>query len=79
MAASDDLRKAALRFRNADPQSFRDFIAAMEMWTGELLLAVTEASADRIFIDVGQARAAKAMLRILNECHLDRPKKPGAP
>lgn len=70
---------AAKRLRNADPQSFADFIQAMEEWTGQLLLAMTEAPPDSIFLAQGQARAARALLRILNECHLERPSKPGAP
>ena len=79
MSASDDLRAAALRFRNTDHRVFAEFISALEAWTGERLLAITEAPPDRIFIEVGQANAGRALLRILNECHLERPKKPGAP
>ena len=77
-SSSDPVRIAALRLKNVDPQAFQDFIGAMEVWTAELMVAMTLAPPDAIFLAQGQARAAKALLRILNECHLERPKKPGA-
>jgi hypothetical protein len=72
------VRLAAKRLRNADPQAFADFIAAMEEWTGHLLLAMTNAPPEGIFLAQGQARAARGLLRILNECHLEPKPKPGA-
>ena len=72
------LRVAALRMRNAEPQAFADFVVELERWVSLLLLGMTEAPPDAIFLAQGQARAARALLRVFNECHLQSPKKPGA-
>jgi hypothetical protein len=72
------VRLAAKRLRNADPQAFADFVAAMEQWTAGLLVAMIEAPDTHIFLAQGQARAARGLLRILNECHLEPKTKPGA-
>ena len=72
------LRVAALRLRNAEPQAFADLVVELEKWTGLLLLGMTEAPPDAIFLAQGQCRAARALLRVFNECHLPSQKKPGA-
>jgi hypothetical protein len=77
-STSDPVKQAARRLRNADPQAFADFIAAMEQWTADLLIAMTNAPDSHIFLAQGQARAARGLLRILNECHLEPKPKPGA-
>ena len=78
-ASTDPVRIAALRLKNVDPRLFAEFISALEVWVGGLMLAMTTAKAEDVFLYQGQARAGTAILRILNECHLKRPEKPGAP
>ena len=72
------LRVAALRMRNADPQAFADFIAVLEQWTGERMSAMANAPPEGVFLAQGMAKAAIALLRVFNECHLASQKKPGA-
>lgn len=76
--SSEPLSLAALRLRNADPKAWADFISAMEVWSATRLNAMASAPPDGVFMAQGMALDARALLRIFNECHLERKPKPGA-
>lgn len=75
----DMLKEFARRLRSADPENFGLFLGAFDAYTLEVTVAVTEAPQDLILNMQGRARQCRALLRLLQECHLQRqtPPTPG--
>lgn len=71
-STSDILKEFARRLRSADPENFRLFVDAFDGYALEVTVAVTEAPQDQVLNMQGRARQCRAILRILQECHLQR-------
>ena len=78
MSSYDGLIASCRRLRNADPQSYADFIKEMEIFTAQRMTALCDAPPDGIFLAQGLAKASKALLGIFNSTDVVSPKKPGA-
>lgn len=73
------LKEFARRLRSADPENFELFVAAFDAYALEVTVAVTEAPQDEILNMQGRAKQCRAILRMLQECHLQKspPQAPG--
>lgn len=68
-----DLRKLseiAGRWRNADPNLYRQFLALLEQYTFEVTVAVTEAPSAEVLQAQGRAQQARKTFLIFTE-HLE--------
>jgi hypothetical protein len=70
---SDMVKEFARRLRSADPENFQLFVGAFDAYTTEATVAVTEATSDQVLNMQGRARQCRAVLRLLQECHIQRP------
>lgn len=69
-----ELTKAARILRNAATPEFTNFLKHLSTYTDEVVLAVTEADADRILVAQGRAQQARHLLRVLVECEPPTPR-----
>lgn len=81
LTTTDILKEFARRLRSADPENFQSFVEALDAYALEVTVAVTEAPQDQVLNMQGRARQCMALLRLLQECHLQRPtaQAPGQP
>ncbi len=66
------IAEQALFFRNAAPERFDAFVAAINNETHRITDSVLEAPAEDIFRLQGRAVQMRWILQILKECHVDR-------
>jgi hypothetical protein len=71
-ASTNELTQRALFLRNAAPEQFAEFLAALRAYVADLALDVTDAGNDDVLRMQGRALTARVMLRVLEECDKHR-------
>lgn len=70
------LSTCALKLRNSDPEIFELFIKKLDEYYKTLMDAVVEANINDVLVAQGRAQSIMAVLRILNECGIEKKEKP---
>ena len=69
-----DLKAAALRLKNGNPEAFDQFLNLFNDLTMDALKALSEAPTEQILIQQGRTQQLRALMRMFVEC--DKPDKP---
>lgn len=66
--STNSLKTMAKFLKNSEPEGYERFVKEFARYTDEITVAVTEAAPEDILNMQGQARNARAVLRMLMEC-----------
>lgn len=68
----DTLKLLSLRLRNADPETWDQWVHAFHVYTVERAIETVGAGSDTILVAQGAARQCQALLRVFQECHIQK-------